>query len=65
MEHEGNPGPKVTIEVNPLLAEFIDFLKDIKFGEIYKIQVQDGIPVYVETAFKRIRFGKKDQDQAE
>lgn len=65
MEQAGNPGPKVTIEVSPVMVEFIDFLKEIKFGEVYKIQVQDGIPIYAETAFKRIKFGKKDQEKTE
>ena len=48
--------PKVTIELHPIWLKFINYCEKLGFGELQKVQIQDGIPVSAEMATKKIKF---------
>jgi hypothetical protein len=43
-------------ELPPAWREFIRFCRDLRHGEIEKLNIQDGVPVLAETITKKIRF---------
>jgi hypothetical protein len=42
--------------VHPAWHSFIVFCKTIRYGEIEKLKIQDGLPVLAEVARKKIKF---------
>jgi hypothetical protein len=43
-------------ELPPAWREFIRFCRDLRHGEIEKLNIQDGVPVLAETITKKIKF---------
>jgi hypothetical protein len=37
-------------------AEFIKFCKELGFGKIEKLEIQNGLPVAAETVTRKIKF---------
>ncbi len=37
--------------------DFIRFCRELKFGEIEMLKIQDGVPVCAEQTTRKIRFG--------
>ena len=49
-------GKKIIIELNPNWLKFISYCEKLGFGELQKVQIQDGIPVSAEKATEKIKF---------
>jgi len=43
-------------ELHPAWQELIRFCRDLKYGEIERITIQDGLPVSAEVIKKKIRW---------
>jgi hypothetical protein len=43
-------------ELSPAWCEFIRFCADLKFGEIERLSIQDGVPVLAEVTKKKVKF---------
>ena len=55
---EKNKGSSRYVTVHPAWQSFIVFCKSMRFGEIEKLKIQDGIPVLAEEARKKIKFSE-------
>ena len=47
---------KVSITLNPVWIRFIKYCERIQYGEIAKLKIQDGLPIAIEVATKKIKF---------
>ena len=54
----------VMIGLHPNWHEFIKRCEDLGFGEIYRIKIQDGLPMTAEIIKKNIRFSKNHNGTA-
>lgn len=48
--------PKIIVELNPIWVKFIQYCEKLGFGELQKVQIQDGVPVSAELAMKKVKF---------
>jgi hypothetical protein len=53
---EGRRPRPVGTELSPAWCEFIRFCADLKFGEIERLSIQDGVPVLAEVTKKKVKF---------
>ncbi|MFQ6069884.1 MAG: hypothetical protein ACE5LC_05080 [Candidatus Aminicenantales bacterium] len=44
------------IRVHPLWYSFIRYCEELKFGEIERLKIQDGLPLLAEEVKKKIKF---------
>lgn len=44
------------IAIHPTWYSFIKFCESIKYGEIEKLKIQDGLPILAEEVKKKIKF---------
>lgn len=44
------------ISIHPTWYSFIKFCESIKYGEIDKLKIQDGLPILAEEVKKKIKF---------
>jgi hypothetical protein len=42
--------------LHPAWREFIRFCQELRFGEIDRLSIQDGLPLMAETTKKKTRF---------
>jgi hypothetical protein len=42
----------------PAWREFIRFCRDLRHGEIERLNIQDGVPVLAEVITRKIRFNR-------
>ena len=42
--------------LHPAWLAFVRFCAELKFGEIERLSIQDGLPVLAETTKKKIKF---------
>ncbi|MEK7449472.1 MAG: hypothetical protein AAB019_08310 [Planctomycetota bacterium] len=47
---------KITREISSSWLKFIRYCEKIRFGELQKIQIQDGLPVSAEKSTEKIKF---------
>lgn len=45
------------IHIHPIWYSFIKYCETLKYGEIEKLKIQDGLPVSAENTLKKIKFG--------
>ena len=70
MMHQGTKkmeygrGKTIMINLHPNWHEFIRQCEKLGYGEIYRIKVQDGLPMAAEIIRKRIRFSNSDTGPA-
>ena len=43
-------------DLHPAWKELIQFCRDLKYGEIERLSIQDGLPVLAEVTKKKIKF---------
>ena len=43
-------------ELHPAWREFLRFCRELQFGEIEKLRIQDGLPVLAEVTRQKIKF---------
>lgn len=51
------------IHIHPVWYSFIMYCESLKYGEIKKIKIQDGVPVFAEEAKRKIKFTEKKQEK--
>ena len=42
--------------------EFIRYCRDLRYGEIERLSIQDGLPVLAEVTKKKIKFNQSNRD---
>lgn len=47
---------KIQVEVHPAWKGFIEYCEKLKFGELDKLQIHDGVPVSAEHVKEKVRF---------
>lgn len=50
------PSQRGDAELTAVWREFIRFCTDLKYGEIERLSIQDGVPVLAEITKKKIKF---------
>jgi hypothetical protein len=50
----GSPGPEDRLPA--AWQEFIRYCRELKFGDIERLSIQDGVPVLAEVVRKKVRF---------
>ncbi len=43
--------------IHPAWCAFIEFCQKIRYGEIERLKIQDGLPVLAEVTTRKIKFG--------
>ena len=51
-----DPRATVTMQLHPLEAALIRYLRGLRFGCLTELSVQDGLPVSFETATRKTRL---------
>jgi hypothetical protein len=64
MQHEikkqnGAAGRSIMINLHPNWCEFIRQCELLGYGEIFRLKIQDGLPMAAETVKQRVQFSKK------
>jgi hypothetical protein len=58
--HGGNveprPGGNNAAALHPAWYAFIRYCEELKYGEIERLKIQDGIPVLAEVVEKKVKF---------
>jgi hypothetical protein len=50
------PEEGMFIRVHPAWCSFIRYCESLKYGEIERLKIQDGIPVMAEVVRSKVRF---------
>jgi hypothetical protein len=61
---EENPKTRITsgstarqnANLHPAWLAFVRFCAELKYGEIERLSIQDGLPVLAETTKKKVKF---------
>ena len=48
--------PSQPMKCHPAWLSFMRFCTDLKFGEIERLSIQNGLPVLAETTKKKVKF---------
>jgi hypothetical protein len=51
--------PQTCAKLHPSWVAFVRFCRELGYGEIENLRIQDGIPLSAETIRKKIRFPSK------
>ena len=43
--------------LHPAWAEFMRYCRELQFGELEKLKIQNGVPMMAELATRKIKFG--------
>ncbi len=43
-------------QLHPVWQSFVRFCRELQFGEIEKLKIQDGLPVLAEVTKKKVKF---------
>jgi hypothetical protein len=54
-DHHPDSEPRASA-LHPAWRSFVRFCIELKFGEIERLSIQDGLPVLAETTKKKIKF---------
>ncbi len=49
------------IRIHPTWYSFIKYCQDLRYGEIDKLKIQDGLPMLAEEVKRKIKFTKKEK----
>jgi len=65
MQHEikkqgREAGRTIMINLHPNWCEFIRQCELLGYGEIFRLKIQDGLPMAAETIKRRVQFSKKN-----
>ena len=44
------------LRLHPMWYDFIKYCEGLNFGEIQKLQIQDGLPVHAEQVKTKVKF---------
>ncbi len=48
------------MRIHPCWFTFIKYCEDLKYGEIDKLKIQDGLPLLAEETKKKVKFSGGD-----
>jgi hypothetical protein len=68
IHHLGGADPRSSaryVQLHPSWCAFIAFCEKLKFGELDRLKIQDGLPMMVEQVKKRVRFENGEIDDKE
>jgi len=51
----GNSAPR-PVALDPAWLAFVRYCKELRYGEIERLSIQDGLPVLAEVTKKKVRF---------
>jgi hypothetical protein len=51
------------VRLHPAWAAFIRFCQDLRYGEVERLKIQDGLPVIAEEVRRKIRFAENGQGE--
>jgi hypothetical protein len=54
---------KVLMELHRNEADLIEFMRDLGFGSIEHLQIQNGVPVIAEQVRGKVKFGVASSNQ--
>jgi len=49
------------IRIHPIGYSFIKYCEALRYGEIEKLKIQDGLPMLAEEVKKKIKFSEKEK----
>ena len=55
----GEPQPRplpTTMLLHPALCNFVRYCAELRYGEIERLTIQDGLPVLAELTTKKVKF---------
>ncbi|MFQ6083807.1 MAG: hypothetical protein ACE5WD_10670 [Candidatus Aminicenantia bacterium] len=58
---EGNVSKWKIIRIHPTWFSFIKYCEKIKYGEIEKLKIQDGLPMIAEEVKKKVKFSYTEE----
>lgn len=61
-KNEYSPKKTVMIHLHPNWHEFIRQCEKLGYGEIYRLKIQDGLPMTADVIKKRWKFSKNDNN---
>ena len=44
--------------LHPAWSAFVSYCMELRFGEIERLSIQDGLPVLAEVTTKKVKFGR-------
>jgi hypothetical protein len=53
---ERSLGDNDAAPLHPAWREFMRFCEELKYGEIERLKIQDGLPILAEVVEKKIKF---------
>jgi len=53
---EQNSGSSNAAPLHPAWRAFMRFCEELKYGEIERLKIQDGLPILAEVVEKKIKF---------
>ncbi len=56
MRQEPGPARRLGVVLHPAWLAFIRYCEDLRFGDIERLRIQDGLPVLAEETRKKVRF---------
>ena len=49
--------PTLLDTLHPAWAELITYCRELQFGELEKLKIQNGVPMMAELTTRKVRFG--------
>jgi hypothetical protein len=46
------------IRIHPIWCSFIKYCEDLRYGEIERLKIQDGLPMLAEAVKKKVKFSE-------
>jgi len=56
------PGEGRVIRIHPIWYSFIKYCEELRYGEIEKLKIQDGLPMLAKKTKRKIKFSKKEKE---
>lgn len=50
--------PRAAPELHPAWRAFLRYCAEMRFGEIERLSIQDGLPVLAEVTKRKVKFSK-------
>jgi hypothetical protein len=56
MRQEAEPAKRSSAALHPAWQSFMRYCAELRFGDIERLRIQDGLPVLAEETRKKVRF---------
>ncbi len=58
VEFPANGNAKRAVWLHPAWLAFLRFCEELRYGEIGRLSIQDGLPVLAEVTTRKVKFGR-------